>query len=72
MKHKSSIKSAVTNELLKIGCFLLHYIIQSYQISTDAINEMFHITESLFNIQGTISGIAKRTICDITTSVLDK
>lgn len=27
MKHKSSIKSAATNELLRIGCFLLYYII---------------------------------------------
>lgn len=43
-----------------------------YQINTDAINEMFNITESLSNIQGAIFGIAKRAICDITTSVLDK
>lgn len=43
-----------------------------YQINTDKISEMFNITESLSNIQEAIYGIAKRAICDITTSVLDK
>lgn len=40
------------------------------QIDTDAINEMFHITESLSNVQEMIFNLAKRFICDITTSVL--
>ncbi|WP_303874929.1 M48 family metalloprotease [Bacteroides acidifaciens] len=43
-----------------------------YQINTDTITEMFNITDSLSNIQGAIYGIAIRTICDISTSVLDK
>lgn len=43
-----------------------------FQIDTDAINEMFHITESLSDIQEMIYRMAKRTICNITASILDK
>lgn len=43
-----------------------------YQINTDAINEIFNITESLSNIQEAIYGMSKRRICYITTSVLDR
>ncbi len=42
-----------------------------FQINTDAVNEMFHITESLSNVQGAIYGMARRSICDITTNVLE-
>ena len=43
-----------------------------FEISTNAINEMFHVTEGLSNIQKMICGVAKRIICGVTLEVLDK
>lgn len=41
-------------------------------ISTDAINTMFQITDSLDNVANTIEGAARRLICNITKEVIDK
>ena len=41
-------------------------------ISTDAVNTMFQITDSLDNVANTIEGAARRLICDITKKIMDK
>lgn len=40
-------------------------------ISTDAVNTMFQITDSLDNVANTIEGAARRLICDITKKIMD-
>lgn len=42
-----------------------------YRIDTDAINDMFNITNGLSDIQGAVNSLATRSICNITLSVLD-
>lgn len=41
-------------------------------ISTDAVNTMFRITDSLDNVANTIEGAARRLICDITKEITNK
>lgn len=41
-------------------------------ISTDAVNTMFQITDSLDNVANTIEGAARRLICDITKEITNK
>lgn len=43
-----------------------------FSIGIDAINRMFHITDSLDNMTQTIYSRACRLICDITKEILDK
>lgn len=40
-------------------------------INTDAIDTMFHITDSLDNVANTIERAARRLICDITKKIID-
>lgn len=43
----------------------------SSSIDTDSINEMFHVTDSLSDVQRIIYRMGHRKICDITASILD-
>ena len=57
-------------------CKLKDYIKEEHNsrlsISTDAINTMFHITDSLDNMTQTIDSSARRLICDVTKEIIDK
>ena len=57
--------------IMKLKEYLKSNHNSNFSIDTAAINEMFHITETLSDIQGAIYGMSRHTICDITTSVLD-
>ena len=57
--------------IMKLKEYLKSNHNSNFSIDTAAINEMFHIAESLSGIQNAIYGMSIHTICDITNSVLD-
>ena len=67
------VAAAINTEeyIMKLKEYLKSNHNSNFSIGTAAINEMFHITESLSDIQSAVYGIAIHSICDITTSVLD-